>query len=54
MAAVRPLLAAKVREKPEKDGKGNADDQARHDWKVEGRVLAAMNDITGQAAKAGR
>jgi len=37
-----------------KDGEGNADHQTRHDWKVEGGVLAAMNDIAGQAAKAER
>jgi hypothetical protein len=46
--------AAQVREEPEQEGQDDADDQARHDWKVERRVLAAMNDIAGQAAKAKR
>jgi hypothetical protein len=48
------ISAAKVREKPKQDGEHNADGEAGHDWKVEGGVLAAMNDIAGQAAKAER
>jgi hypothetical protein len=43
-----------VREEPEQDGEGDADDQAGDNRKVEGGVLAAMNDIAGQAAKAER
>src|SRR6266436_3303085 len=50
----RLTSAAEVREKPKQNGEHDADDQTRHDWKVERRVLAAMNDIAGQAAKAKR
>lgn len=39
-------------EEPKEEGEGNADKKAGHDGEVERGVLAAMDDVARQAAKA--
>jgi hypothetical protein len=46
--------APEVREEPEQDRQNDTDDKARDDRKVKRCVLAAMDNIPGQAAKAER
>jgi hypothetical protein len=43
-----------VGEDPEEERKGEAQDQASDDGKVEGGVFAAMDDVAGEAAEAER
>jgi hypothetical protein len=41
-----------MRKKPEDEGESKAEDEASDDGKVKRGVLAAMDDVTGQTAKA--
>jgi len=43
--------AAKMREEPEEERDGCAEHKAGDDREIEGRVLAAMNDVAGQPAE---
>jgi hypothetical protein len=45
-------LAAEVRDEPENEGKSGAQNETGDDGKVEGAVLAAMDDVAGEFAKA--
>ena len=45
------FLAAKVGEKPEKQGQSKTEKEAGHDWEIEGSVFAAMDDIAGESAE---
>jgi len=47
-------LAAKVGEKPEKQGQGKTEKEAGHDWEIECSVFAAVNDVARETAKAER
>jgi hypothetical protein len=37
-----------VREKPEKQGNGEAENEASYDGEIEGGVFAAVDDVTGK------
>src|SRR5271169_5151577 len=47
-------LAAEVREEPEKERDGEAEDEAGDDGKVKRSMLAAMDDIAGKFAEVKR
>ena len=57
-AAARSLgsvqSAAKLIDQPENQANGHADDQTGDEREIECAMLAAMNDVSGQAAKAER
>jgi len=44
--------AAEMIDEPEDQAEGDAQDDACGEWKIEGAVIAAMDDVSGQAAEA--
>jgi hypothetical protein len=45
-------LTAKVREKPEEQRKGNAENEAGDDGEIESGVFAAVDDVSGELSEA--
>jgi hypothetical protein len=50
----RKGLAAEVGDEPEEEREGDAEEDGSGDGEIEGRVWAAMDDVTGETAEAER